>query len=101
MFSQTELERQRGCPEIGLEELIRFFTLTAPDEAFIRGHRGWEPAGDRGPAACHGDGVPPLTGLMSRVTRAPGRSKRGTTRKGCPWVPTVAAGPAGAGEAPM
>ncbi|HVF14605.1 MAG TPA: DUF4158 domain-containing protein, partial [Acidimicrobiales bacterium] len=30
----------RGFPELDQDELIRFFTLTASDEAFVRSHRG-------------------------------------------------------------
>ena len=44
MFSAAEEERLRGFPEIGLDELIQFFTLTAQDQAFIQAHRG---AGNR------------------------------------------------------
>ena len=35
VFSREELERLRGFPEIGREELIRFFTLTPADVEFI------------------------------------------------------------------
>jgi hypothetical protein len=35
VFSDVELERLRGFPEIGREELIRFFTLTPADIAFV------------------------------------------------------------------
>jgi hypothetical protein len=42
-FSGEELERLRGFPEIGREELIRFFTLTPADVEFI------DPGRDRGP----------------------------------------------------
>ena len=40
MFSAAEEERLRGFREIGLDELIQFFTLTAQDQAFIKAHRG-------------------------------------------------------------
>lgn len=40
MFSDVELERLRGFPEINREELIRFFTLTPADEGFIDPGRG-------------------------------------------------------------
>jgi hypothetical protein len=40
VFSDVELDRLRGFPEIGREELVRFFTLTPADESFIRTHRG-------------------------------------------------------------
>lgn len=39
VFSDTELERLRGFPEIDREELVRFFTLTPTDETFVRSHR--------------------------------------------------------------
>jgi len=35
VFSEQELARLRGFPEITSEELIRFFTLTSADEAFV------------------------------------------------------------------
>ena len=42
-FTDEELEGLRGFPEIGREELFRFFTLTPADVAFVdpgRGRRG-------------------------------------------------------------
>ncbi len=39
VFSEQELARLRGFPEISAEELIRFFTLTSADEAFVRSMR--------------------------------------------------------------
>ena len=39
MFSPKELAKARGFPEIGREELIRYFTLTAADEVFVRKKR--------------------------------------------------------------
>ncbi|MFI9825250.1 DUF4158 domain-containing protein [Streptomyces sp. NPDC052013] len=36
MFSDEELEALRSFPAIGREELIRYFTLTPADEAFLR-----------------------------------------------------------------
>lgn len=39
VFSEQELARLRRFPEISQEELIRFFTLTAADEAFVRSTR--------------------------------------------------------------
>lgn len=44
VFSDAELERLRGFPDIDRDELVRFFTLTPSDETFIRSHRG---AGNR------------------------------------------------------
>ncbi len=40
VFSAVEFERLRGFPEIDREELVRFFTLTPADAAFVRSHRG-------------------------------------------------------------
>lgn len=44
VFSDEELERLRGFPEIGREELIWFFTLTPADAAFVDPGRGRGPA---------------------------------------------------------
>lgn len=43
-----ELESLRRFPEIGREELFRFFTLTPADSAFIDPGRGRAPAGRLG-----------------------------------------------------
>jgi len=40
VFSEAELERLRGFPEIDREQLVQFFTLTPSDDAFVRSHRG-------------------------------------------------------------
>lgn len=40
MFSEADEERLRGFPEIGLDELIQFFTLTRQDQAFVQAYRG-------------------------------------------------------------
>ena len=39
-FSEEELARLRGFPEITRTELIRYFTLTEPDDTFVRQFRG-------------------------------------------------------------
>ena len=44
VFSDEELERLRSFPGISREELIRFFTLTPADVAFIDPGRGRWPA---------------------------------------------------------
>jgi Domain of unknown function (DUF4158) len=44
VFAEEELTRLRGFPEIGREELFRFFTLAPADVAFV------DPGGGRGPA---------------------------------------------------
>ncbi|MEO3848344.1 DUF4158 domain-containing protein [Streptomyces sp. B8F3] len=36
VFSDEELEALRSFPAIGKDELIRYFTLTSADEAFLR-----------------------------------------------------------------
>ena len=36
VFSEEELARLRGFPEITRAELIRYFTLTEADETFVR-----------------------------------------------------------------
>ncbi|MGH3863705.1 DUF4158 domain-containing protein, partial [Actinokineospora sp.] len=43
MFADAELERLRGFPEIGRDELFRFFTLTHADVAFVDPGRGRGP----------------------------------------------------------
>jgi Domain of unknown function (DUF4158) len=47
-FSDEQMERLRSYPDIGREELIRFFTLTRKDLGFID---NLEHGGGRGPAA--------------------------------------------------
>lgn len=43
VFADEELQRLRGFPEISREELIRYFTLTPADAAFVA-RRGRGPA---------------------------------------------------------
>ena len=60
MFSEEQLEQLRSFPDIGRDDLIRYFTLTPADVAFVDPGRG------RGPltgwalpfsfARCHGWG---------------------------------------------
>ncbi|MEV4184247.1 DUF4158 domain-containing protein [Streptosporangium canum] len=40
MFSEDQLERLRSYPDIGRDDLIRYFTLTPADVAFIDPGRG-------------------------------------------------------------
>lgn len=42
VFSDDELAQLRGFPEPSRAELIRYFTLAAADEAFVRKFRGRE-----------------------------------------------------------
>ena len=44
VLADEDLEALRGFPEIGREELARFFTLTPADAAFIDPGRGRGPA---------------------------------------------------------
>ena len=44
VISDEELDRFRGFPEIGREELFRFFTLTPADVVFVDPGRGRGPA---------------------------------------------------------
>ncbi|MEV0086667.1 DUF4158 domain-containing protein [Saccharopolyspora sp. NPDC050642] len=44
VFADEELERLRGFPEIGRDELFRFFTLTPADVDFVDPGRGRGPA---------------------------------------------------------
>jgi hypothetical protein len=43
VFSKEELAQLRGFPEITRDELIRFFTLTPADRAFVDPGRGRSP----------------------------------------------------------
>jgi hypothetical protein len=45
MFSEDQLERLRSYPDISRDDLIRYFTLTPADVAFIDPGRGRGPAG--------------------------------------------------------
>src|SRR5258708_40312444 len=40
MFSEEQLEQLRSFPDIGRDELIRYFTLTAADVGFVDPGRG-------------------------------------------------------------
>ncbi|MCA2229356.1 DUF4158 domain-containing protein [Nonomuraea aurantiaca] len=44
MFSEDQLERLRSYPDIGRDDLIRYFTLTPADVAFVDPGRGRGPA---------------------------------------------------------
>jgi hypothetical protein len=43
VFADEELERLRGFPEIGRDELFRYFALTPADVAFVDPGRGRGP----------------------------------------------------------
>jgi tRNA(Met) C34 N-acetyltransferase TmcA len=44
MFSEDQLEQLRSFPDIGRDDLIRSFTLTAADVAFVDPGRGRGPS---------------------------------------------------------
>lgn len=44
LFPDDQMERLKSFPDIGTDELIRFFTLTATDAAFVDPGRGRGPA---------------------------------------------------------
>ena len=44
MFSEEQLEQLRSFPDIGRDDLIRYFTLTQADAAFVDPGRGRGPA---------------------------------------------------------
>ncbi|WP_432584436.1 DUF4158 domain-containing protein [Streptomyces sp. HD1123-B1] len=56
VFSAEELARLRGFPEIDRAELIRYFTLTGADEAFVRQFRTGRNASTSKIAALHEGG---------------------------------------------
>jgi hypothetical protein len=71
VFSEAELEGLRGFPEIDREQLVRYFTLTPTDEAFLRSHRG---PGDRGGlgGVVGALRVPSMPGASAAPVRQPG-----------------------------
>jgi hypothetical protein len=44
MFSEEQLDQLRSFPDIGRDDLIRYFTLTQADAAFVDPGRGRGPA---------------------------------------------------------
>lgn len=70
VFADAELERLRGFPEIGRDELFRFFTLTPADIAFVDPGQGWGPADRLGLAAALCT-LPWLGFVPDKVTTAP------------------------------
>jgi Domain of unknown function (DUF4158) len=55
MFSKDQLESLRSFPDIGRDDLIRFFTLTSADVAFVDPGRRRGPADRLGPGRSAGD----------------------------------------------
>lgn len=70
VFSEEELARLRGFPEITGDELVRFFTLTAADRAFVDPGRG-RSARDRLGLALQLCILPWLGFVPDEVTAAP------------------------------
>jgi len=70
VFSDEELARLRGFPEITAEELVRFFTLSAADAEFVDPGRGRSAKGRLGLAVqlCS---LPWLGFVPDDVTTAP------------------------------
>ena len=68
VFSEQELAGLRGFPEISPEEVIRFFTLTAADEAFVASMRQPETVLGVAVQLCS---LPWLGFLPDEVTAAP------------------------------
>ncbi|MGI5207690.1 hypothetical protein ACQEU6_39710 [Spirillospora sp. CA-108201] len=56
LFSDDQLEQLRSFPDIGRDDLIRFFTLTPADVAFI------DPAAVGGPGSALKPSAPPSPG---------------------------------------
>jgi hypothetical protein len=70
MFSEDQLQRLRSFPDIGQDELIRYFTLTPADVAFVDPGRGRGP-GDRLGLAVQLATLPWLGFVPDDVTAAP------------------------------
>ncbi|MGV9779239.1 DUF4158 domain-containing protein [Streptosporangium sp. NPDC003464] len=70
MFADEELERLRGFPEIGRDELFRVFTLTSADVVFVDPGRGRGPADRLGPAVALST-LPWLGFVPDKVSAAP------------------------------
>ena len=95
VFSEDELAQLRGFPEPARAELIRYFTLAAGDEAFVRQFRGranvlgaavqlctlpWQPAcGSRHPRAGRASAQARSRSACSR--RHAARDTRRSTRR--------------------
>ncbi|WP_433501788.1 Tn3 family transposase (plasmid) [Sphaerimonospora sp. CA-214678] len=70
MFSEDQLERLRSFPDIGRDDLIRYFTLTPADVAFIDPGRGRGPS-DRLGLAVQLSTLPWLGFVPDEVRSAP------------------------------
>jgi tRNA(Met) C34 N-acetyltransferase TmcA len=70
MFSEEQLEQLRSSPQITRDELIKFFTLTSADLAFVDPGRGRGPA-DRLGLAVQLASLPWLGFVPDEVASAP------------------------------
>jgi hypothetical protein len=70
MFSEEQLEQLRSFPEITRDELIKYFTLTQADLAFVDPGRGRGPA-DRLGLAVQLSSLPWFGFVPDEVTSAP------------------------------
>jgi hypothetical protein len=70
MFSEEQLEQLRSFPDIGRDDLIRYFTLTQADMAFVDPGRGRGPA-DRLGLAVQLCALPWLGFVPDEVSSAP------------------------------
>ena len=70
MFSENQLEQLRSFPDIGRDDLIRYFMLTSADVAFIDPGRGRGP-GDRLGLAAQLATLPWLGFVPDEVSTAP------------------------------
>ena len=70
LFSDAQLDQLRSFPDIGKDDLVRYFTLTAADVAFVDPGRGRGP-GDRLGLAVQLCTLPWLGFVPDEVTAAP------------------------------
>jgi uncharacterized protein DUF4158 len=70
LFSDDQLDQLRSFPDIGKDDLIRYFTLTGADVAFVDPGRGRGP-GDRLGLAVQLCTLPWLGFVPDEVTAAP------------------------------
>jgi hypothetical protein len=73
MFSEDQLEQLRSFPDISKDDLIRYFTLTPADIAFVDPGRGRGPA-DRLGLAVQLSTLSWLGFVPDEVTAAPPRT---------------------------
>jgi hypothetical protein len=64
VFPEDQLERLRTFPDIGRDDLIRYFTLTRADVAFLDPGRG--PGAGGQARACRGAGDVAVAGVRAR-----------------------------------